>query len=340
MGTLLALRRRVVGALLAVHHAVVGALLRLSRGVLGTLLALRRSVVGTLQTLQRHVLGALLALRRSVVGTRLALHRRAVAMYVVARETASEGARWTSQSWDSVIAGTTSIVISGVSQFRRLSGDVRTRWRAITRLCGVAMTMLRARLTRDIKTIERFISVARHNLSVAGRSLYERRGRVRVPVTNVRLVAVAGGTAAGALVMWIFAVPPDLPRLTDRTDRSLAPVTSVVASEPSADDSAATVYTAKSGTSPRNQQTTAPSSVPASMVVVSSAMTVTSTPAGARVTINGIGWGETPVTIHHLPPGEKVVRVTKEGYESQQRIIRVTDDRRSAAVRVTLRTRS
>ena len=69
---------------------------------------------------------------------------------------------------------------------------------------------------------------------------------------------------------------------------------------------------------------------------MSAAMTVTSNPAGARVTVNGIGWGETPVTIRHLPPGQKVVRVTKEGYESQQRIISVPEDRRSADVRVTL----
>jgi hypothetical protein len=72
------------------------------------------------------------------------------------------------------------------------------------------------------------------------------------------------------------------------------------------------------------------------MGVMSASMTVRSTPAGARVTVNGIGWGETPVTIHNLPPGQKVVRVTKEGYESQQRIISVPEDRRAADVRVTL----
>jgi hypothetical protein len=69
-------------------------------------------------------------------------------------------------------------------------------------------------------------------------------------------------------------------------------------------------------------------------------MTVTSTPAGARVTVDGIGWGETPVTIRHLPPGQKVVRVTKEGYVSQQQTVSVPGDRRSAAVRITLRARN
>jgi hypothetical protein len=350
MGRLLALRRSAVGALLALHHGMVGTLMALRRSVVGTLLALHHGVMGTLLALHRGVMGALLALRRSVVGallalhhgvvgTLLALHVRAVAMYVMARRTAFEGARWTWRSWAGVIAGATSIGVSGISRFRRLGGDVRMRRLAITRRCDVATTLLRARLTRDISTIKRFMSMARHHLSVVGRSLYERRGRVRVPLTNVRLAVFAGGTAVCALVMWMFGVQPDLPRLIDGTDRSVAPATGVVASEPSADDSA-TVHTATSGTSPGNPQTTAPSSVSASMVVMSSAMTVTSAPAGARVTINGIGWGETPVTIRHLPPGEKVVRVTKEGYESQQRIIRVADDRRSAAVRVTLRARS
>ena len=137
----------------------------------------------------------------------------------------------------------------------------------------------------------------------------------------------------GALVMWLLGVQPDLPRLTDR---AVAPVAEVVASEPSADDYAATVYAATSRTIPVEQQGTAPSPVSGPMVVMSAAMTVTSTPAGARVTVNGIGWGETPVTIRNLPPGQKVVRVTKEGYESQQRIISIPDDRRSADLRVTL----
>ena len=46
------------------------------------------------------------------------------------------------------------------------------------------------------------------------------------------------------------------------------------------------------------------------MVVMPATMMVMSTPTGARVTVDGIGWGETPVTIRHLPPGQKVVRLT------------------------------
>jgi hypothetical protein len=45
------------------------------------------------------------------------------------------------------------------------------------------------------------------------------------------------------------------------------------------------------------------------------------------VTVNGIGWGVTPVTIRHMPPGEKLVRVSKEGYASEERTLRLEQGR-------------
>jgi hypothetical protein len=62
---------------------------------------------------------------------------------------------------------------------------------------------------------------------------------------------------------------------------------------------------------------------------------VTSTPPGARVTINGIGWGQTPLTIGHLPLGVKTVRITREGYTSAQRTVDLRTDA-SSAVHVAL----
>jgi hypothetical protein len=44
-------------------------------------------------------------------------------------------------------------------------------------------------------------------------------------------------------------------------------------------------------------------------------------PPGARVTVNGVGRGVTPLTIQHLPPGAKRVRVTKDGYAGVERVI-------------------
>jgi hypothetical protein len=335
MGTLLALRRVVVGTFLALHHGVLGTLLALRRVMVRTLLALRHRLVGTLQTLHHRVMGTLLALRRSVVRILLALHRGVVATSIVARRTTSEGARWARRSWAGVIAGTISIRISGVSRFRRLAGDVRTLARFMS-MVGHDLSVVGSSLRGRMRDAQR-IAIA--NLGVRGPLSRLRISRLQVPATNVKLVAFAGGTAVCALAAWMF-VQPNLPRLNDRTARSGAPAPGVVASKRSADDSVKTIDTAGSGTGSGNQQSITPSSVSASTVVMPPAMTVTSTPAGARVTVNGIGWGETPVTIRHLPPGQKVVRVTKEGYESQQRVIRVPDDPRSAAVRVRLRARS
>ena len=59
-------------------------------------------------------------------------------------------------------------------------------------------------------------------------------------------------------------------------------------------------------------------------------LVVTTEPAGARVTVNGIAWGVSPLTIHHLPPGDKRIRVTKEGFAAQERVLRLDQGQRSA----------
>jgi hypothetical protein len=63
---------------------------------------------------------------------------------------------------------------------------------------------------------------------------------------------------------------------------------------------------------------------------------ITSTPPGARVTVNGIGWGQTPLTVGHLPLGTKTVRVSREGYASQQRVVELRSSDAAAALNVTL----
>jgi cytoskeletal protein RodZ len=58
-------------------------------------------------------------------------------------------------------------------------------------------------------------------------------------------------------------------------------------------------------------------------------LVVATEPAGARVTVDGIGWGVTPVTIRHLPPGNKRIRVSKEGYSTIERVVSVAEGHRS-----------
>ena len=58
-------------------------------------------------------------------------------------------------------------------------------------------------------------------------------------------------------------------------------------------------------------------------------------PAGARVTVNGIGWGESPVIVRHLEPGEKRVRLTKDGYASTERSVAIDEGKRET-IRIVL----
>ena len=54
-------------------------------------------------------------------------------------------------------------------------------------------------------------------------------------------------------------------------------------------------------------------------------LVVRTEPEGARVTVNGIGWGIAPVTIRYLPAGDKRIRVTKVGYVTEERMVRLAD---------------
>jgi cytoskeletal protein RodZ len=78
---------------------------------------------------------------------------------------------------------------------------------------------------------------------------------------------------------------------------------------------------------------------PASVRAVAGEIAIVTEPAGARVTIDGTGWGTTPVTVRHLPFGAKRVRVTRDGYGSQERTVSVSPDRPGASLRLTLEPR-
>jgi cytoskeletal protein RodZ len=66
-------------------------------------------------------------------------------------------------------------------------------------------------------------------------------------------------------------------------------------------------------TTERAQAPTTPDSVTELVVITQ--------PAGARVTVDGIGWGNTPVTVRYLPEGDKRVRVSKDGYATEEQVV-------------------
>jgi hypothetical protein len=69
---------------------------------------------------------------------------------------------------------------------------------------------------------------------------------------------------------------------------------------------------------------------------VEGSMRIISEPAGARVTVNGIRWGQTPLTVRHLAPGEKRVRISKDGYTSAEQRLQLTPENPTQTVRAFL----
>jgi cytoskeleton protein RodZ len=74
-----------------------------------------------------------------------------------------------------------------------------------------------------------------------------------------------------------------------------------------------------------------------SVAAVSPVLVVTSHPLGARVVVDGIGRGTTPVTIEYLSLGEKTVRVLYDGYVSEQRSVSLTPKQPAVTLHVELR---
>jgi PEGA domain len=64
---------------------------------------------------------------------------------------------------------------------------------------------------------------------------------------------------------------------------------------------------------------------------------VVTEPEGAHVTINGVGYGTTPVRIEYLPPGSKRIRATKSGYQSEERFLGPRAANSTANLRIVLR---
>lgn len=78
---------------------------------------------------------------------------------------------------------------------------------------------------------------------------------------------------------------------------------------------------------------------PAPPVATAGQIRITSNPAGARVTVNGIGWGQTPLTIRALPFGTKTVRLTRDGYVSMERSVSLSGRDPAATLNVTMQKR-
>jgi cytoskeletal protein RodZ len=139
-----------------------------------------------------------------------------------------------------------------------------------------------------------------------------------------------GLVAVAATVLW-FAISE--PASTPQPDSRIHAPEPVVPSAPPAatsapsneNESAGAGVVQNAGATKQAAETQAPSHS-----VTVTELVVTTEPAGARVTVNGIGWGLTPVTIRYLPPGDKTIRLSKEGYSTTERVLRLTEGQQLA----------
>lgn len=60
------------------------------------------------------------------------------------------------------------------------------------------------------------------------------------------------------------------------------------------------------------------------MLLDAGILEITTDPAGAEVTVNGVPRGKSPVTVRDVPRGEAVVKVKKDGFEDETREVRIS----------------
>ena len=236
------------------------------------------------------------------------------------------------------VAETTKIASRHFTSLER--GDIR-RWpggmyrRAMVRAYAQAIGL------NVEETVRRFLAVFppdQDEAPVASRPAPQ--PEVRRPAVFRRVASatgIAGVSAAVMLIGWnavsyirdamqsdIVSTPPPAPAGENATVETTGPL--LPNETPSASAPAAT-----SGATDATVDNAA---------VSEGELRVQSEPDGAQVTVNGIGWGRTPVTIKYLPLGEKRVRLTKDGYVSTERRVQISAERSAGTLSVTLQPRA
>jgi cytoskeletal protein RodZ len=236
------------------------------------------------------------------------------------------------------VAETTKIASRHFTSLER--GDIR-RWpggmyrRAMVRAYAQAVGL------NVEETVRRFLAVFppdQDEAPVASRPAPQ--PEVRRPAVFRRVASatgIAGVSAAVMLIGWNAmsyirgAMQPDIVSTPSPTPAGeSANVETAGPSLPNATPSAST----PAATSGATDETVA------GAAVSEGELRVQSEPDGAQVTVNGIGWGRTPVTIKYLPLGEKRVRLTKDGYVSTEQRIQISAERSVGTLSVTLQPRA
>jgi transcriptional regulator with XRE-family HTH domain len=156
--------------------------------------------------------------------------------------------------------------------------------------------------------------------------------RVQVPSRPLVLVVLLSALAFVSYMTWNRSAS-DARAAQDLTGPASQPATPGRATTPieSARNGGDGSVSANSSEPPparssRSTVTDAPAVVaPAAAPPSDGGFVIVSDPPGARVTVDGIGWGTTPLTIRNLSAGVKQIRLTKAGYESATSAVRLVD---------------
>ena len=109
-----------------------------------------------------------------------------------------------------------------------------------------------------------------------------------------------------------------------------SPVTELIVGPAGRDGSAAAA--------PQQIDVSKPATEPVAPAAASTASSteilVMTDPPGAHVTVNGISWGVSPVTIRHLEPGNKRIRATKEGFAAVEQVLVLGEGQRQTLIRL------
>ena len=155
---------------------------------------------------------------------------------------------------------------------------------------------------------------------VAGRTYHHQAASPGV-VSQTRTAAVESVTPPP-----VDTSPDTLPATGSGRTRDVAPAVAATSGATAA--SAPDAVSAKHVTAP---------ATPAERPTFEPELDIVTAPAGARVTVDGVGWGTTPVSIRYLPAGSKRLRITRDGFATQERVIDFASDRPRTTVRLTLR---
>ena len=152
--------------------------------------------------------------------------------------------------------------------------------------------------------------------------------RTRVGWRTLGAIGVVAGATMFAVSLWSGersrAAANDAPTV------SAAPVTPAVAPPAAPPQAAASLVPVAPTVAP------VATNEAAAAVATDVALTITSDPPGARVMVDGIGLGATPLTLHNISSGARRVRVIKDGFLSQERVVRVGAGRQPATLHLAL----